>query len=77
MGAIASTVTAGPVFGRVQSGAARVEYLQDFRPFLSLVEGTQYRQAGPFPTARPATTETNYIATALHGWGVRPPKQDI
>lgn len=58
MGVVASAVTARPVFGRIQSAVARVEYLQNFRPFFSLVERTQHRQAGPFPTARPATTQT-------------------
>lgn len=62
MGVVASAVTtARPVFGRIQSAVARVEYLQNFRPFFSLVERTQHRQAGPFPTARPATTTQDLL----------------
>lgn len=59
--AITSTVTSSPVFGRTQAAVAWVEYLQDFRPFFSLVERTQYRQAGPFPTARSANTQATTI----------------
>ena len=57
MWAITSTVTSSPVFGRTQAAVAWVEYLQDFRPFFSLVERTQYRQAGSFPTALSAKTQ--------------------
>lgn len=55
-------ITARPIADGLQAAVARVEHLDDLRPFFFLVERTQNRQAGSVlsvPTARSVNIQHN------------------